>query len=42
MGVTDDFAWMDATEQAALVASGQASPLELVEAACARAERLDP
>ncbi len=42
MSSADEFAGMDATEQAALVAEGKASPLELVEAACARAERLDP
>ncbi len=39
---TGDHSWMDAHDQAALVASGQASPLELVEAAIARIERLDP
>jgi amidase len=33
---------MDARDQAQLVRSGQASPLELVEAAISRIERLDP
>lgn len=37
-----DHTWMDAHDQAALVASGQASPLELVEAAIARIERVNP
>jgi amidase len=37
----EDQAWMDAHDQAELVRSGQASPLELVEAAIARIERLD-
>jgi len=35
----DDFALLDATAQAALVRSGQVSPLELVDAAIARIER---
>lgn len=35
-------AWLDATAQAALVRSGEAAPLELVDAAIARIERLDP
>ncbi|MDX1734590.1 MAG: amidase family protein [Halioglobus sp.] len=35
----DEFAHMDATAQAALVASGEVSPLELVDAAIARIER---
>lgn len=38
----DDFANMDATEQAGLVARGKVSPKELVEAACERLERLNP
>jgi amidase len=33
---------LDATDQAALVRSGEVSPVELVEAAIARAERVDP
>ncbi|MAT92407.1 MAG: 6-aminohexanoate hydrolase [Halioglobus sp.] len=36
---TDDLAGLDATAQAELVRSGQASPLELVDAAIARIER---
>jgi amidase len=40
--MTDDFAWMDATAQAELVRSGQATPAELVEAAIARIEKLNP
>jgi amidase len=40
--MTDDFAWMDATGQAELVRSGQATPAELVEAAIARIEKLNP
>src|SRR3954454_10298325 len=40
--MTDDLAWIDATGQAELVRSGQASPAEIVEAAIARIEKLDP
>jgi amidase len=40
--VADELARMDATEQAKLVASGQASPAELVDAAIERAEALNP
>lgn len=40
--MTDDLSNLDATAQAELVASGQASPLELVEAAIARIERVNP
>lgn len=40
--LADDTQWMDATDQAALVASGKASPGELLEAAIERIERLDP
>jgi amidase len=39
---SDDFAWLDATAQAELVAKGKASPEELLDAALARAERLNP
>jgi amidase len=39
---TEDLARMDATAQAELVRSGDASPVELVEAAIERAERLNP
>jgi amidase len=38
----DDFADLDATGQAELVRNGDASPRELVEAAIARVEALDP
>jgi Asp-tRNA(Asn)/Glu-tRNA(Gln) amidotransferase A subunit family amidase len=38
----DDFAWLDATAQAELVAKGEASPEDLLDAALARAERLNP
>lgn len=38
----DDFVTMDATAQADLVRSGQASPRELVDAAIARVEKLNP
>src|SRR4051794_4574051 len=37
-----DLAWLDATAQADLVARGEASPKELVEAAIARIEALNP
>jgi len=37
----DDLAFMDATAQAELVASGQASPRELVDAAIGRVEKLN-
>jgi amidase len=40
--VTDDLARLDATAQAELVRSGQAAPVELVDAAVARAEKLNP
>ena len=39
---SDPFAALDAVAQAALVRDRQASPLELVDAAIARVERLDP
>ena len=42
MGTSDDFAHLDATAQADLVRTGAASPAELVDAAAARIERLDP
>ncbi len=38
----DPFARLDATAQAGLVASGEATPAELVEAAIARARAIDP
>jgi amidase len=37
-----DATWLDATAQADLVRSGEASPAELVEAAIARIEKLNP
>ena len=39
---TPDLAWLDATAQAELVRRGELSPAELVDAALARIERLDP
>jgi amidase len=40
--VTEELARIDATAQAELVRNGEASPVELVEAAIERAERLNP
>jgi amidase len=40
--MSDDLADLDATGQAELVRTRKASPKELVEAACLRAERIDP
>jgi len=40
--LADQTRWMDATDQAALVASGEVSPTELLEAAIERIERIDP
>src|SRR3954452_6593883 len=40
--IADDTRWLDATAQAALVADGQVSPSELLEAAIERIEALDP
>lgn len=37
-----DTRWLDATAQAALVASGEVTPLELLEAALTRIESIDP
>jgi amidase len=42
MAMQDPLATLDAVGQAELVRTGEASPLELVEAAIARVERLDP
>ena len=42
MGSGSEFARLDATAQAELVARGEVEPLELVEAACERSERLAP
>jgi len=40
--MNDDFAWMDATAQADLVRKGEVTPAELVEAAIARIDKLNP
>jgi amidase len=40
--MADDLAWLDATAQAQLVARGDASPAELVDAAIARIESTNP
>jgi amidase len=40
--VGTDTTWLDATDQADLVRRGEATPIELVEAAIARIERVDP
>lgn len=37
-----DIGWLDATAQAALVRSGEISPVELVESAIGRSEKLNP
>ena len=42
MASRDDLGRMDATAQAELIRSGEASPLELVDAAIERCERTDP
>lgn len=42
MGIPDDVAWLDATDQAALVQRGDATAAELVDAAIARIEQLNP
>src|ERR1700682_604176 len=39
--LADQTRWMDATDQAALVATGEVSPSELLEAAIERIERID-
>jgi amidase len=39
--IADDTRWMDATDQAALVAAGEVTPLELVDAAIDRVEHDD-
>ena len=38
----DETQWMDATDQAALVARRDATPVELLDAAIERIERIDP
>jgi amidase len=40
--IADQTRWMDAVDQAALVSSGEVSPIELLEAAIERIERIDP
>ena len=40
--LADETRWLDATAQAELVADGQVSPIELVDAAIERIEALDP
>lgn len=40
--LADDTRWLDATDHAALVSSGQVSPRELLDAAIERIERIDP
>ena len=40
--MSDPLASLDAVAQAALVGKGELTPLELVDAAIARCERLDP
>jgi amidase len=42
MTLADDTRWMDAVDQAALVAKGEATPSELLEAAIERMEAIDP
>ena len=42
MALIDETAWMDATAQAALVRAGEVKPVELVEAAIARSEAVNP
>src|SRR6516162_4750932 len=41
-GLADETRWMDATDQAALVAKGEVTPSELLEAAIERIERSNP
>ncbi len=41
-GLADETRWMDATDQAALVASGEVTPGELLEAAIERIEQSNP
>ena len=40
--IANDTRWLDATDRAALVAAGQVSPTELLEAAIERIEQFDP
>ena len=41
-GLADETRWMDATDQAALVAGGEVTPNELLEAAIERVEQSNP
>src|SRR5258708_2427913 len=41
-GLADETRWMDATDQATLVANGEVTPSELLEAAIERIERSNP
>ena len=41
-GLADETRWMDATDQAALVAKGEVTPSELLEAAIERIEQSNP
>ena len=40
--LADETRWMDAVDQAALVAKGEVTPSELLEAAIERMEAIDP
>ena len=40
--MSDDIAWLDATAQAELVRTGEVTPVELVEGAITRIEKLNP
>ena len=40
--LADETRWLDATDQAALVRNGDITPLELLDAAIERAERINP
>ena len=40
--LADDTRWLDATDQAAMVARGDVTPTELLEAAIERIEAIDP
>jgi amidase len=42
MGIAEDTRWLDATDQAQLVASGEVTPLELLDAAIERIEHGNP
>lgn len=40
--MSDEFRWLDATAQAELIRRGEVTPIEMVDAAIARVERLNP